>query len=263
MELIEMGPHDWAFSEFSRSNSAEEAFEKAFELLNFDGYELAESAFKNIILENLDDIDAYHHLAMLYEATDRQVEAYLCSKEAVNIGLNAIPKKFDWKKSKLDWHILENRPFLRAYHSLGLRYERMEKPELAIEIYSRMVSVCPNDNIGVRLLLPRLLFETGDYLSVVRLCKDYEDDASPEISYSYPLALALMGESSKAKKLFEEAEKYTPLVAKELRKKRHPKPKDSSPGYITLGGHDEAYAYWQEYGSLWSESKEAQVLLAK
>ena len=258
-----MGPHDWSFTEFRRSQDAEEAFEVALDMLDPGGYELAEAAFKNIILENLEDIEAYHHLAILYGSTNRDLEAYLCCKEAVNVGLNALPEKFDWKKAQLNWYVHENRPFLRAYQALGLWYERMGKSEQAIEIYSRMLSVCPNDNLGIRYLLPRLWFEKGDYLSVVRLCKEHEDDLSPEISYSYPLALALMGEPAKATKLFTVAEAEMPLVAKELRKKRHPKPKGGMPGYISFGGHDQAYAYWQEYGHLWAKHSEAQMLLAK
>ncbi len=116
---------------------------------------------------------------------------------------------------------------------------------------------------GFGIFLPRLWLEKGDILSVVRHCKACEDDIAPEIIYTYPLALILSGETTKAKSLLKEAEMQLPLVAKELRKKRHPRPKSIMPGYISYGGADQAYEYWVEYGKYWINSEKAMALLSE
>mgnify|MGYP000681096731 CR=1 FL=1 len=124
-----------------------------------------------------------------------------------------------------------------------------------------MLSICPNDNIGVRHYLPSLWFDAGDYLSVVRLCKKYPDDYSPELNYGYPLALILLGELDKAKPILEKAKVDFPLVAKALKKKKHIRLKSKFPGTITVGGADQAYEYWSLYGTHWLNSSVAMACL--
>lgn len=82
-----------------------------------------------------------------------------------------------------------------------------------------MLSVCPSDNIGVRYLLPALFLEKGDLLAVIRFCKEHQDDYSPEMMYTYPLALILSNDIEGAKPLLNKAISSFPLVLKELRKK--------------------------------------------
>ena len=103
--------------------------------------------------------------------------------------------------------------------------------------------------------------EKGDILSVISHCKSLTDDCSPEIMYTYPLALILSGEVEKARPLLMEAKSQFPLVAKELTKKRHPKPRSNIHGGVTVGGVDQAYVYWKEYGEYWSGSILAMELI--
>ena len=72
----------------------------------------------------------------------------------------------------------------------------------------------------------------------------------------------LLGEQEKAAQLFKKAKANLPLVAKELKKKRHPKPKSKMPGDITHGGAGQAYSYWKEYGCYWENSNKAMSLLS-
>jgi hypothetical protein len=80
--------------------------------------------------------------------------------------------------------------------------------------------------------------------------------------YTYPLALVLTGEPEKAKPLLIEAKLQFPLVAKELTKKRHARPKAAFYGGVTMGGADEAYEYWKNYGKYWSNSPQAMQLIS-
>jgi len=263
LEIIEVGDDDWVFSEDESLQLDSGVFDSAIKFWDDGNYDLAERLFKELIEQDRLNIDALHHLSMLYDDSSRELEAYLCCREAVRIGLDAIPDKFDWKKSKLNWYAHRNRPFMRAYHSLGLWHQRRNEIDSVITVFSRLLSVCPSDSLGVRYILPKLWIDQGDYLSVIRLCKECEDDVAPEIIYTYPLALVLLGEPKKAAQLLKTAKIALPLVAKELKKKRHPKPKSMMPGYITQGGADQAYLYWKEYGSYWTSSSQAMELLSE
>ncbi|PID33639.1 MAG: hypothetical protein CR955_01220 [Thiotrichales bacterium] len=154
-------------------------------------------------------------------------------------------------------------PIYEDYHALGLWYEKRNEIDSAILIFSRLLLVCPDDNLGVRCILPALWFKKGDYLSVIRLCKKHEDDIIPEIIYGNPLAHLLMGENKKAEKLLQQAKKELPLVAKELLKKRHRRPASEFPGFIASGGADQAYEYWSQYGEFWKKCDKATELLKK
>ncbi|OAI19508.1 hypothetical protein A1507_06895 [Methylomonas koyamae] len=263
MQLIEIGRNQWMFQDKELPQLTYQEFDAAWDYWDQGDYMHAEKLLRRLIEYNPSHIDAWNLLSLIFEETSRELEAYLCCREAVRTGLDVIPKKFNWKTASLEWGFLENRPFMRAYHNLGLWHERRNEPQLAIEVYSRLLAVCPNDNLGVRLILPKLWLETGDLLSVIRHCKSLADEFSPEILYTYPLALILSGEHAKAEPLIEIAKREFPLVAKELMKKRHTRPKSMMPGHITHGGADQAYEYWVEYGKFWAHSEEAMALLSR
>jgi hypothetical protein len=79
--------------------------------------------------------------------------------------------------------------------------------------------------------------------------------------YNYVLALVLLDEKDKAINAYEKAKAEFPLVAKELKKKRHTKPKPALEGYIAHGSTEEAFEYWKEFGSYWANSEKAMLLI--
>lgn len=260
MKFIPVGPDAWALE---RTDSDRiDAFLHALDLFESDKPAQAEVALKRILDANPNHMDALFCLSMVYEETNRPLEAYLACREVVRLGLNLLPAKFDWKKSLLEWGFHENRMFLRAYLQLAMWMEDREDWKEAIQIYTNLLAVSPMDNLGVRHQLPRLWLHTGNLTALLRHCKAQADDASPEITYTYPLALILKGDLEKAKPLLADARQRLPLVAKELLKKRHTRPKSFMPGYITHGGADQAYVYWQDYGAFWMDSETAMAMLA-
>lgn len=263
IELIldDIDENEWEFADDLVDLSAHEELDQAIDLWHQGKHSSAELILKGIISKNPYHIDAYHHLSLIMEELELDFEAYLCCREAVRIGLSVIPDGFSWNSSKLPWLNLDNRPFLRAYHNMGLWLEKRHELEEAILLFKDMLSVCPGDNLGVRYLLPKLFLEKGDLLAVIRFCKEHHDDYSPEIMYTHPLALVLSGDVDKATPLLAEAISSFPLVIKELIKKRHARPKNSSPGSITFGGADQAFEYWVQYGKFWSSSKKAMELI--
>jgi tetratricopeptide (TPR) repeat protein len=263
IELVNIYDKEWVFNDELIDFSVHEKLDQAIDYWESGNPEPAIIILKSILSENLYHIDAYHHLSLIYEECKMEFEAYLCCREAVRIGLSVIPNKFSWKTSQLMWWNLDNRPFFRAYHNLGLWLERRNEKEEVINIFSNMLSVCPNDNLGVRYMLPRLWLEKGDVLSVIRLCKKYRDDYSAETMYTYPLALIMSGEIKKAKPLLVYAKSSFPLVAEELVKNRHQKPEGSIYGGIIVGGAEEAYEYWKDYGKYWLDCGQAMELISE
>jgi tetratricopeptide (TPR) repeat protein len=154
-----------------------------------------------------------------------------------------------------------NRPFLRTYHVLGLWHLEQENYREAADVFTRMLSLSPLDNMGVRYLLPACWFALNVPEKVVEHCQLHDDDINPDLEYSYALALVLQQKTGTAKDVLEQAVAPFPLVAKELLKKTHRRPASAFPGTISWGGADQAYEYWRQYGKYWVASEKAIQLL--
>jgi len=262
MKLVEMEKNNWVFEEDATFTlEILERFDQALDMWEKGHDEAAGKMLQSIVAECPHHIDALHHLSLIYRTQGRETEAYICWQAAVGIGLHALPQKFSWKTARLEWPWLENRPFLRAYHSLGMWNLHNDRYDEAIGIFRRLLSVNPNDNQGVRYLLPHCWFEKNELSKILTLCRKYRDDSAPEILYSEALALVRLGRNEEARTALEQCVAELPLVGRELLKKRHPRPKSQVEGYISHGGADQAYYYWKAFGKYWSETESALELL--
>lgn len=257
----EIEKNNWAFQLDRSYLAADEEIDKAIDAFEMGRFELAEDILKRVLKKYPYHINALHHLALFYSHVDLNVEAYIAAQAAVSIGLQSLPASFDWNKSKLEWGWRDNRSFLSALHLLALISRDIGQLDATIDLFTKLLSVNPNDNQGVRLLLPACYFEKGDPWLVVKHCRLHSNDHSPEVSYAHALGLVMIGEAGLAKKVLAEAVTNFPLVAKELLKKRHARPKGMRPGVVTLGGSDQAYVYWQTFGKFWDDSKTALEML--
>ena len=141
IKLHNIGENEWIFEDSSIDLSEHERLDDAIDLWHSGKPDKAESIIKDIIRKNPYHIDAYHHASMIYEEGGLDFEAYLSCREAVRIGLATMPEEFSWASSKLEWSHIDNRPFLRAYHNLGLWLEKRNEINEAIDIYVNMLSV--------------------------------------------------------------------------------------------------------------------------
>jgi len=181
----------------------------------------------------------------------------------VRLGLDALPRKFSWNNSLLEWGHLENRPFLRAYFSLGLRLFEQGNVGEAQQIFTRLLSVNPNDNQGARYLLLECLLALENWQEVLRLIHQYSDERSPDMAYAKVLALLGQGEDVQAQQCLRDAVNAHPHVARELLKSRHVRPESRIPGAIMVGGDDEAFHYWERNKSYWAKDTNAYALLKR
>lgn len=258
MMFVKMiGPNEWRFSNLAVTPQIQQDFDDAMEIWESGDIQRAESQLKYVHVCCPSHIDAIHHLGLIFEQTERPFEAYLCAREGSRLGLDALPSEFSWLTARLSWGILDNRPFMRAYCSLGVWHLRLHEVLKATELFKRLVTVNPNDNQGARYLLAHCYLSTSTWDSVIELTNQYQDDSSPEITYSRALALISNGHVDDGEAELQSAYEQFPLVAKELLKRRHTRPASDFPGYITHGGADQAYEYWKWNGNLWRKNKPA------
>ncbi|MBK8102720.1 MAG: hypothetical protein IPK30_05415 [Cellvibrionales bacterium] len=251
----------WVFIEQPSASEDDACLDKALDAWHSGQDQLAESLFSKLLAKNPFHIDAMHHLSLLYDAVGDFEFSYMAAQAAVSIGLQALPPTFQWDTARMEWGSWSNRPFLRAYHHLGLCYWGQGAVKEAITVFSRLLSINPMDNQGVRGVLPMCWFELNDPWNAVKHCRQYQDDTFPEVTYSHALALVMIGETGIAKTVLQEAIAELPLVAKELLKKKHPRPKGLRPDTVIYGSAGQAYAYWQQYGKYWEATPAAMDLL--
>ena len=249
--------NEWTF-EFPRLRpEVYEFFRNALDLRDAGDAVQAEKDLRLLVEGYPEFIDAFHHLAIILYESDRYSEASEYWQYAVEVGLQAVPETFKVGSHRLPWIILENRPFLRAYHSWGLKHLNCADIQTASSIFQTILAMNPNDNQGIRSLLVDCYFRLNKPNKVLQVCKQFRDDTMAEILYGRPLALLQSGQRDGAIRSLYQAIEFLPNVAKELIKTRHPVPKEVQPDSVTMGGKDQAYYYWQQQGEHWKNTSNA------
>lgn len=243
--------HEWTFEYPRLTWDLYEVFHAALDDWRSGDVASAEAVYRQLIQDYPEFIDVHHHLALLLSETDRAEDAFQIWQNVVAAGLNLLPEEFEFGKDLLSWPVLENRPFLRAYHALGLEYLERGEIEKALAIFDDILALNPGDNQGVRALVIDCNFHLKRPQKVLTVCGRYPNDGMEQVLYGRALALYQLGREAEAEEALRTAIGFLPLVAAELVKSRHRRPKDLNPGYVTLGGADQAYYYWLEQGQHW------------
>lgn len=247
-----VGDHEWMFVEPLELHEVYESFDYACELFEHGSLEKAEQLLRDVVKKAPLHIDALHHLAIILDGKGEEKKALELWEKAVSIGRSALPAKFA-AGDHLEWGWLENRPFLRSLHGLAVASYAQGDTQKATSLYEELLSYNPNDNQGVRELLMEGYLESQEHQKALQICRKYPDDCSPGILYGFPLLLFKLGKKDQAQRKLLEAVKYSPKIRQELLKKNHKPPKTDMPGYITIGGWDEAYEYYRCFGKFWDE----------
>jgi len=258
--LERIGPHEWKFPESDWN--VNDRFYTGCEFWEAGQTPAALAIFQDLLQRHPEHLDVRHSLAHVYEEIGQDDRAKALLEEAVTLGRRAFPQAFR-PGDLLEWGWLENRPFLRCLCRLGLCYEREGRLEEALAIYQELLSFNPNDHQGVRALAVTVLFTRKRPDAVLQVCAAYPDDGMPGLAYGRALALFQRGRAEEATRALTDAMQWRPRVAAELLKTRHRRPQSSIPGYITMGGADEAYEYWQQHRRFWEETEGALAWVAE
>jgi len=122
-------------------------------LLNEGDLGKAEKKFKEVLKYEPKYIDSINGLGNIaFEKADL-VKAEKYYREAYKLTLEELGGKFP---ERLEWDRTSNRPYLRVMHGLGLTLWRQNKTDEALKIFKEMIRLNPNDNQGIRFLIPAL-----------------------------------------------------------------------------------------------------------
>lgn len=138
---------------------------EAVDLAHAGGFDRAFKILRRCLEADQRCIDAYAHLGCYYFDDGRSEwwtrKALKCYRAGVAVGERALPPGFD---GLLPWGWVDNRPFLRALHGLGLCQWRLGDFAAARETFWRLLMLDPWDGVGARFLIGAV--EAGrDYLA--------------------------------------------------------------------------------------------------
>jgi tetratricopeptide (TPR) repeat protein len=258
-ELV--GEKEWRFNETKQLNKIVERLNNSEELKDDGFFDQAIDEFRAIIKKVPEYIEAYNDLYLCHNYLGNSFEAFAVLELATKRFLSLMPKTLFEKGQRLEWGWLENRPFLRLYANLGLEYLKINSVSEAKIIFDRLLSWNPNDNQGIRELALSCNLELGLLDDGIAICNCYPDDMLPGTLYGRSLILFMQNQKEAAQKALMQAIEYQPKVAKELIKTKHKPPKNIESGYVTMGGDDQAYLYWKDFGKFWEKESGAIKLL--
>ena len=109
----------------------------------------AEKLFCEMLTADLRCLDAHAHMGN-FVFTHRPEAAIRHYEVGVRIGEMSLRDDFD---GLLSWGRIDNRPFLRCMHGLGLCLWRLGREDEAAALFERMLWLNPTDNQGIRFLL--------------------------------------------------------------------------------------------------------------
>ncbi len=185
-----------------------------------------------------DCAEAYTVLAEDARSSHEALALYEKALAAAERSLN--PKAFAEDAGDF-WGELETRPYMRARFGLARTLAAMGRSEAAAEHYRELLHLSPDDPQGVRWLLADALFELERHEELQRLLDRY-DDPSPNMAYARALlAFRLEGDSARARKALEQAERSNRHVPEYLVGNRM-LPGDI-PEHVAPGSEEEAVSY--------------------
>jgi tetratricopeptide (TPR) repeat protein len=112
----------------------------------------AKKLLEKLLIQDVRCLDAHAHLGNL--AFDKNARTALDHyQRGVLIGELSLGENFD---GVLPWGMIDNRPFLRCLSGFGLCLWRLERFEEAESVFERLLWMSPSDNLGIRILLPRV-----------------------------------------------------------------------------------------------------------
>ena len=181
------------------------------------------------------------------EALSRQI---LQRGEALR---QAVLSKLKAQNRELPWGFLNNRPMLTLVQYFIDALEKTSPGEcLALMRWSVTVAN-PTDNSGLRGPLIHKLIELGKPREAIDIAAAYPDDFA-EIEYGRVLALFVDQQAEAAQACLRKAVERWPKAWKMLHAANPKQARSKNPGYITVGGDDEAWHYRIDHRDLWQST---------
>jgi tetratricopeptide (TPR) repeat protein len=251
LKIEEVDKNEFMFVWPRSADKASDLFFEALDYADEGDLSKARQLLRKAIEIFPEHIDTIAHLGMM---SSNNRESIKLSEKAFQIGWELISGKLD-DKSKIEWGWTENRPFLRACHTKGLNLLKENRVDEAIKLLNQMIKWNPNDNQGVRDLLADIYTIHKMSEEMIDLSKKYPDSYDPSINFGLALAFFRKSNRKEADKALKQAIRNFPICGKILLEDKPKKPKSEMPGYITMGGEDQAYEFWEGQREAWKEKE--------
>ena len=125
---------------------------EAAELHAIEDFAGAREVLMKLLLTDLRALDAHAHLGnYVFDAWPDKARRHY--DVGVEIGELSLGTGFE---GVLEWGRVDNRPFLRCLHGLGLCLWRLDRFDEAASVFERSLRLNPGDNHGVRFLLAQV-----------------------------------------------------------------------------------------------------------
>lgn len=233
--------NEYKFTEYVGYEEGED-FEDALETLRSGQHETAAHLLRAFIKRFPYHIDSYHHLGIIETDLGHRGRALKYFEMGYRIGLRSVPEDFS---GRLPWIHLENRPFLRAAHGFGLALERERRHLEAVDVYEQILALNPDDNQGIRYLLPSLYLEAGAPQKARAALEQHGADGMN--LYTRCLLEIQDGRRWEAVRWLCRGLSYN-LHLPEIVLAGRTKPRSDEASDVVMGSEDEAAQYLQENG---------------
>lgn len=111
---------------------------------------------------------------------------------------------YDYKriqKDKVWWKVSHTRPFMRAKYLLAKTYEIGGYLDDALDGYKEIIDMNPDDNLGGRFEMMRILYKLGDKKAIVSLSNTFPNEVDEYFSFAAVYGTFMKyGKSSKTEK---------------------------------------------------------------
>lgn len=195
-----------------------------------------------------DCADAYVLLAE--EEADTVARTLALYEKGMATGEHALGPEYFKHEAGRFWGILETRPYMRARQGVAACLWKLNRRDEALGHYRELLRLNAEDNQGIRYLTALLLLDMERDGEVLKLLKQFKEDASAAWLYTWALVLFRQnGASVQADRRLKKALKLNKFVpAYLLGRKRVP---NRLPDYMGIGDDDEAAHYAGDYLNHW------------
>jgi len=205
-----------------------------------------------------EDLGAIDALVQQSDSEKNKKRRIQLLQQAVNMGRGQLGSDFFEENSGFFWGLIETRPFMRALAGLADAYRQAHMREKSLRCYQECLLLCPNDNLGVRYLVPAVLMEMGSFNEAQEVLEQHSEEMEYSAFLSYSRALCLIAQGA-AKKSIQSALQVatgcnTSVPALLCSDKQLPAA--DSP-YCASGDRNEAIFYVSENRMLWRNVKGA------
>jgi tetratricopeptide (TPR) repeat protein len=174
------------------AQKADEVFDEGMEHWWMGDRSLASRYFRKTLKLDPMHADAHNHLGIAALDRRRFKEAEVHFTNAIQGGERGIERE----GRKVLWGNIDNRPYLRGLGNLAILRRRQKRYEDALEIHERLLKLNPDDNQGVRFLVPEELHRLGRLDEAIRAYRRAPE--FPESRYGLALVLHAKGQAKDA-----------------------------------------------------------------